>query len=58
MSNDARESIFHIILGVTDAFFTSKFLLFHALEIFFLAATIENMIFNDLKIRLVIGGRL
>ena len=56
--NNARESIFYIILGVTTAFFTSKFILFHAPKRFILAATIENMIYNDPKIRLIMGGRL
>ena len=58
MPNNAQESIFYIILGVTTAFFTSKFLLFYALKRFILADIIENMIYNDTKIRLVIGVRL
>ena len=56
--NNARESIFYIILGVTTAFFTSKFILFLAPKRFILAATIENMIYHNPKIRLIMGGRL
>ena len=37
--------------------FSSNFLLFYTLKRFFLAANIENMIFNDPKIRLITVGR-